>query len=628
MPTSARRIAALLLPVFLVLSAHAQSPATSIVNNFSDCMNLTTHTPDCIANLATFPRPTGADGRGQQTLLRNDLSITGPGVSFGNIGFWRVQKINLDFFNTASRGISQDRNVILTKHAVGDTMGTYEYIYSDGGSTALSDEAIKGDVVNVGETDGYFHGTIASTTGPGDIQPTLSFTSGNNWTTDGAPLLDISKGTISGLITGPSVRIANTYLSSLPVDTNLPLSTAMGTCNDPIAYNRQPQVNTPVSCNVTLQMGRFKPGGLVCVTGPNYPEQAPITRADPPANGSQLITLALRNPNQKGAILLQGGLCGQYISFDANLAATGYRSSYYAFGALDPHHLIYGFNMRGRVGEPIPLRSEAEQAGVPGSNGYHLYPGCEVVINRTFGASPVCEPNAVPWAQGDQIEAPHNVAVNVVGRGLAVVQNTPANGSQSSGDLLTFRGYGTTGPSFYGHRTVNQNPRTTYKPFGGLFQAPEFHFIEGYFDAGLAFTTIPGTVVRLYGAPDKTRPVLTLFELPGGRIQWDETTGTLEVPNIAAGNLNTHTPLRATTASIGGSPLALGTCASTDVAIPGATTTMVPVTVASDKGAPGFSPGGAFQVSAQVTAPGTVTVNVCAVIAGTPRPSTYIVALQ
>ena len=39
---------------------------------------------------------------------------------------------------------------------------------------------------------------------------------------------------------------------------------------------------------------------------------------------------------------------------------------------------------------------------------------------------------------------------------------------------------------------------------------------------------------------------------------------------------------------------------------------MVPVTVASTTGAPGFSPRGAFQVNAQVTAPNTVTVNVCA----------------
>jgi hypothetical protein len=55
---------------------------------------------------------------------------------------------------------------------------------------------------------------------------------------------------------------------------------------------------------------------------------------------------------------------------------------------------------------------------------------------------------------------------------------------------------------------------------------------------------------------------------------------------------------------------------------------MVPVTVAETAGAPGFSAQGGFQVSAQVTAPGQVTVSVCAVIAGTPRPSQYIVALE
>ncbi len=118
---------------------------------------------------------------------------------------------------------------------------------------------------------------------------------------------------------------------------------------------------------------------------------------------------------------------------------------------------------------------------------------------------------------------------------------------------------------------------------------------------------------------------MTLFALPGGEVTWDPATSTLHAPNIQSGNI---AGLRGVSERIGGSPLPLGSCVSGIATIPGAAMNMVPVTVASTIGAPGFSANGAFQVSAQVTAPNQVTVNVCALIAGTPKPSYYTVALQ
>ncbi|WP_089840188.1 hypothetical protein [Granulicella pectinivorans] len=583
-------------------------------------LNELTHARDCTLGVFTFDHG-GADPNGHESAHSTELTTTGPGISLGNFGGWRVQFLNVDELNVANRGIAQGRSLKLNKHATGDTMGTYDYVFSDGGSTALSDEAIKGEAANVGETDGYFHGKIASTTGTGDIAPALTFVSGNNWTTDGAPLLDITKGTISGHLTGRSAPLpGSTYLNTLTVDNELPLSTAWGICNTAIPNNHTAQVNTPFTCNVTLKQGRFRPQGVVCVTGPNYPEQAPITAASTPSGGSQSITIAVRNPNTAGISIFQGGLCGQYISFDANLALTGYRSSYYAFGALDPHHLIYGMNRRGVVaGGFIPMTGdEAAAVGVDGLDGYHLYPGCEVVTNRTFGANPICEPNAVPWATSDLIEAPHNVAVSVTGRSMNVYQNTPSNGWGSVGDLLVLHGPGTSGNNFIGRLTRNANPVTLYKPFGGPLDAPDFHHIDGYFDVGLAFRPAPHILIRVQNNRDTPNTPITLFSLPGGDIRWDP----------ASGSLLAKTGLHGTTTAIGGRPLALGTCATGTATIPGANNTMVPVTVASTTGAPGFSPGGAFQVNAQVTAPDTVTVSVCAILPGTPRPSTYIVSLQ
>ena len=99
------------------------------------------------------------------------MTAFGPGLSLGNLGGWRVNKIDVAMFTISARGISQARSLFLYKHAAGDTMGTYDYVYSDGGSTALSDEAVKGFAMDMGETTGYFHGTIASTTGLGDTSP-------------------------------------------------------------------------------------------------------------------------------------------------------------------------------------------------------------------------------------------------------------------------------------------------------------------------------------------------------------------------------------------------------------------------------------------------------------------------
>jgi hypothetical protein len=602
------------------------APALKRGDNYSNCGNvLKIKEAACHFDEVVFDAPTGPDALISQAAHRVDVTAYGPGVSWGNIGGWRVNKVDVEFLNSAVRGITQAHSLFLNKHAAGDTMGSYNYVFSDGGSTALSDESIKGEAIDMGETSGYFHGTIASTTGPGDLAPVLKYVSGNGWTTDGAPLLDISKGNLSGLITGPSRPLKGSgYLSTFAVDNELPLTTAWGICNDEIPSNKLVQVNTPVTCNVSLRFGQFKPAGLVCVSGPNYPEQAPITAAGPVSGGSQRITVSLRNPNERGASIFQGGVCGQYISFDANFAVSGYRSSYYAFGALDAHHLIYGMNIKG-VMVGLPLASEAEKFGVAGLNGYHLYPGCEVVTNKSLKADPICEPNAVPWTIGDLIEAPHNVAVNTVGHFTDLIQNTPANGSLSSGDLLEIHGMGAVGNNFIAHRTVNLNSYKIFDRFGGVLGAPDMHRIEGYFATGFSFGDAPGALVRIYGNADGSSKPYTLFAMPGGEVTWDPGTATLQAPNIQSHNF---AGLRGTSERIGGSPLALGSCATGVANIPGAALNMVPGTVASTIGAPGFSAQGAFQVSAQVTAPNRVTVSVCALIAGTPKPSNYIVALQ
>lgn len=75
--------------------------------------------------------------------------------------------------------------------------------------------------------------------------------------------------------------------------------------------------------------------------------------------------------------------------------------------------------------------------------------------------------------------------------------------------------------------------------------------------------------------------------------------------------------LAGTTGSIGGGALAAGACTSGTVSITGATTSMVAVA------SPNTYPGDGAVWDAQVTAAGTGTVKVCAIVALTPTASTY-----
>lgn len=80
---------------------------------------------------------------------------------------------------------------------------------------------------------------------------------------------------------------------------------------------------------------------------------------------------------------------------------------------------------------------------------------------------------------------------------------------------------------------------------------------------------------------------------------------------------STSVGLSGTTSNIGGSALAVGACSSGTVTITGATTSMVA------QASPVTYPGDGNVWSAYVSAANTVTVKVCAIVAGTPTASNY-----
>lgn len=488
------------------------------------------------------------NGSTTPTLIQND--VWGAGWSLGNSGGWTVTLNESVVLNSAQRGITQNRSGVFWKHAVGDTAGIYSYTRADGGVSAASDEGVTAATLQSLENDGYFHGTVVSTTGTGDIAPVFTTSQNPNWTTDGAFMLNITKGTIAGNMTGNSGQVsldigsgaAATYLNALPVTvtaggSSLPISTAIGIATASIA---NPNVNAanPVSTTVVVNLARiggtfqpFTTGSVVTVAGNEQPEQSVLISASGVTvvgpNHQQTLVMKLRNPNNQ-AIIFQGGVQGQYLSFDANIPVSGMRSSYFVFGSLTGTDLIYGHNVAGGIqGNTLP-QIGAEAAQTTGSrSGYHLYPGAEVVANTDFHFACILEQNGVHWAANDVVENPHFPTYG--GSALFVVrdQATPTNPSfGAAGIFLQMLGPGVC--SSHALRIDNNFiGGSNFISAGGPLQAP----------IGIALNGAYGTSIVLQQAPDNG-PIILVSQNNAGNTDLTELINL----NYAAGGNFTFKP--------------------------------------------------------------------------------------
>jgi hypothetical protein len=132
--------------------------------------------------------------------------------------------------------------------------------------------------------------------------------------------------------------------------------------------------------------------------------------------------------------------------------------------------------------------------------------------------------------------------------------------------------------------------------------------------------TVTGIVIG--NATDLPPITLSGSVIVGGPTGGFEGPGTINAQNLFVNGVpvsTAPTPLSGTTGSLGGSLLAAGSCSTTTVSVTGATTSMAVVI----SGAGGTDPGGAYQQKAWVSSAGTVTAQVCAVVAGTPAAQTY-----
>jgi hypothetical protein len=516
----------------------------------------------------TFVQPSGdVGGSGATSIMqrRTTGSIQGPGRNFGNAGEWTTGFADSAELAVAQRGIHQLRSGTIQKHAVGDTAGLYTYTKSDGGIQAASDEGVTGATIHVQENFSYFHGTVVSSTGVvGDTHPVFTKTSGNPWTTDGAFMLNLSKGVYSGNMLSPSVPCAFTTHAgvtssflpgALPVTANcLPISEAIGiTTVSPIAPFNTFTVDDPQQVDVIVQLVQiggvypvFTVGSHVSVAGSNYPEQAKLLAVVDHHDGTMTLTMKLRNPNLN-AVIFQGGIAGQYISFGANVRFSGYRSSYFAFGSLTGSDLIYGLQVGGGIESAFTLpqqNQEAARADGGASSDFNLYPGAEIVANGDQGIDCTLEQNNVLWAPGDSVENPHFPVFGGTGLWVTRIQETPSNARAGQiGFALDVGGHGFGGGNVALIRAQNTNPPEYYEAAGGPITAPGGILLTGNFATPFHSQRAPqsnGAVVFVaQPAADGITPeiiVISINYAGGGNLFMDPATGTWRVDgNLRAG---------------------------------------------------------------------------------------------
>lgn len=324
--------------VFHNSSTDFQTHAVSIVHQFS---------------FDTFDR--------RHLIAHNNLyEFNTPGFSWGNSGGWSVQIGTSESGTFNTRGIGQMSVSNSVKHATGDFAAQYTYASTDGGATAQSDEGFTLDTREGGETDRWFHGKAGPGAALGTTLLPVIYVDGpqsQKSTTDGAYMLDISKGTISGIVTGPETLVEGTSVHVMPVSAKLPKSTGIGIVDTSIPKIKVENVPETITLtDVRLVIGAFV-NGKACLAGGWYPEQVLITKITPAAGGLQDVTIVHQNPNGKDTnnptSLWQGGICGQYLSLDRNLDRDGFRTSYEVVGATDSSHLAYIWNVKGGTKQDV-----------------------------------------------------------------------------------------------------------------------------------------------------------------------------------------------------------------------------------------------------------------------------------
>lgn len=328
------------------------------------------HAQSMFCDSVVYNRPTTPDTQYQRNTTVHRSTFTAfntPGWNYGNapnavVPLWAYQAVTTDTATVNDRGISQMHSSNFTKHATGDFAAVYYgYGYSDCGQPDYSGEGCTGITMETGETSDFFHGFVGAGATTGTTSLPVTYNSAisihnRNATTDGSFILDITKGTISGSITGAPTSVTGfpSNLYSIPVSTTIPLTTAAGNLGCELA--EPDPILTPISVTCTItgivgtNAGGFVAGQPTILAG-DFPEQVIVSNVGAISGGSQSVTFTYLHPHgQSVTSLWQGGLAGNFLSYDQSYAISGFRTILHAYGALDVNHVV----LEGWRGSGIP----------------------------------------------------------------------------------------------------------------------------------------------------------------------------------------------------------------------------------------------------------------------------------
>ena len=322
-----------------------QQPSSSLIN-FGD--NGAAKTTNCLWD----GTPLFAGDFMHHSCYDLEYISTEPGLSFGNAygsGFnaplWRVAHISNYSMQAHGSGITQGVVSQVNNWGVGDTMAAYFYTNGEGGTTAASDEGMKGFGNSVLEDQYVFAATCTSgcTTGSTLLHTTVSIAAqGTN-----RYLIDKnqSTSTMSTALAASGLGFSTAVTVAATVPVSNAWATIPGGCGPYLGpLNLAPPFSASFTCTFHIISGAFDTTHLVCF-GSALQECSIPTAVGAVSGGNQTVTLPVRTPHggDSNQLVFQGGLAGYGIEFSAFNQSQGGQTLRYlidVIGSTDAHTAI------------------------------------------------------------------------------------------------------------------------------------------------------------------------------------------------------------------------------------------------------------------------------------------------
>lgn len=440
----------------------------------------------------------------------------------------------------------------LSNQGSGMSAGTYTVTCTGGGGTGASIRVVANGQVNTNPVNV----TVISGGSGYTTAPTC-----NNWSPapGGTLATIIPTVAIQGtMVDGSHLATGSTYLQAMQISgaTLVPStgdcvvsSATINSTNTPGSY----QTDT-ITC--TVQNNHPITTGLIWKADNSFPERINVLSVSGGTTTGSTQTLSVQHQAaiQTGMNLYQGGTQGCF-ELDANYVEAVYFSCYFAFGAIDSTHLIYGQLAHGNlIANLLPGSSAGgnmRSTLTAPFNTFHVFEGAPI-LGLALGpagniggnpAQPVLEFNDVPWAANDFINNGTPTAYDTsLFLGLIAADIPADNGD--AGIQFQWQGLHWNG-ALNALRFINNNADSIYfsaNPTTGFLSSPGGLLYQGVWGFGFSMDHVPSAYAisindqgEKYTFLSGTMPIVS--DVPNNR--WDfNTAGIITKGPISGNNIN------------------------------------------------------------------------------------------